>query len=249
MPPADNDEQAQQMGPCCDHNAMLTTFVLEYLGALGLDTAAKEAEVLQDMLNTANFSSQTLEQKITLGDLYFYRYFYTKTNDGDQRSILNPSNWPTTPFVSDEAIATACADNTSTPPCEHQDFILQWDSMPQEILDHINDPQSFINQMGTETISALLKDLLKNDGSVGHDNAFTIDEFFRPFITHYEKTTPTNQRGVCYWTELREFAFRSIQLDAGNENMEMTAINMGNYINLYNDAVAVASNNQTSDQP
>ncbi|MEE2959591.1 MAG: hypothetical protein VYA34_02520 [Myxococcota bacterium] len=120
VPPADNDEQAQQMGPCCDHNAMLTTFVLEYLGALGLDTAAKEAEVLQDMLNTANFSSQTLEQKITLGDLYFYRYFYTKTNDGDQRSILNPSNWPTTPFVSDEAIATACADNTSTPPCEHQ---------------------------------------------------------------------------------------------------------------------------------
>ena len=119
--------------------------------------------------------------------------------------------------------------------------------MPREILDHINNPESFINQMGTESISALFINLLENDGSVGGDGAFTIDEFFRPFITHYEKTTPPNQRGVCYWTELREFAFRSIQLDAGNEDMEMTAINMGNYIDLYNDAVIAASDNQTSD--
>ena len=86
--------------------------------------------------------------------------------------------------------------------------------------------------------SQLYKVLLQHDGSVGNDGAFTIDEFFRPFILHYEKTTAPEHRGVCYWTALREFAAQTITVDAGNAAGEMTAQDMDAYIQSYNQTLA-----------
>lgn len=231
---------------CADHNGSVADWVKAYLTTLGVLTGDGERETYESILADAAFSSTVLESKLTVADLRFYQYFYAKrdldivdANGNLERldSFLNPNHWAEYPLVA-ETTEADCAGAGEPRCCEYQAFIDTYDSNPSDLMTLVNSCDNQFEALGPYENSQLYKTLLHNDGSVGGDNAFTIDEFFRPFILHYEKTTAPSDRGVCYWSALRGFAARTISVDAGNASIEMNVHDMDTYIQLYNTTIA-----------
>lgn len=231
---------------CADHNGSVADWVKAYLTTLGVLTGAGERETYESILGDSAFSSTVLDSKLTVADLRFYQYFYAKrdldivdANGNLERydSFLNPNHWAEYPLVAQSTEAD-CAGAGEPRCCEYQAFIDTYDSNPADLMTLVNSCDNQFEALGPYENSQLYKTLLHNDGSVGNDNAFTIDEFFRPFILHYEKTTAPTDRGVCYWSALRGFAGRTISVDAGNSSMEMNVSDMDTYIQLYNSTIA-----------
>ena len=237
---------AAEEGACVDHNGSVADWVRSYVTTVGALTDNDERELYENILSDSDFSSSILEGKITVGDLHFYQYFYAKRdldlvdangNPEVYSSFLNPNNWASYPLVA-ASTPDDCAGSDVPRCCEYETFINTYDSSPWDLMAQVNDCTNQFPDLGPYENSQLYKHLLNNDGSVGNDGAFTIDEFFRPFILHYEKTTAPENRGLCYWSELRFFAFEMIAGEAGNAAVEMNAYNMDNYIQLYNSTIA-----------
>ena len=249
--PVDADPDA----PCSDHNGSVADWVETYLGGLGLLTGSADLQtVFEGVVAQDDFSISVLAQKITVADLRFYQYYYAKrdwalpNSDTVQESFLNPNNWAGYPLISQSA-EDACSTADIPRCCQYETFISAYDSSPWELLASVNSCTNEFAAVGPYENSQLYKILLLNDGSVGNDGAFTIDEFFRPFILHYEKTTAPEHRGVCYWTALREFAARTIMVDAGNAAGQMTAQDMDAYIQSYNTTIAAFDGLEPGDAP
>jgi hypothetical protein len=234
-------------GTACDsHNGSVADWVKSYLTTLGVLPGDGERETYENILNDFMFSSTVLDRKLTVADLRFYQYFYAKrdldivgANGTLERydSFLNPNHWAEYPLVAETTISD-CESAGEPRCCEYQAFIDTYDSNPADLMTLVNSCDNQFEALGPNENSQLYKTLLHNDGSVGGDNAFTIDEFFRPFILHYEKTTAPVDRGFCYWSALRDFASRTIAVDAGNASTEMNVSDMDTYIQEYNTTIA-----------
>ena len=242
---------------CADHNGSVADWVKSYLTTLGVLTGDGERETYESILADAAFSSTVLESKLTVADLRFYQYFYAKrdldivdANGNLERynSFLNPNHWAEYPLVA-QSTASDCEGAGEPRCCEYQAFIDTYDSNPADLMTLVNSCDNQFEALGPYENSQLYKTLLHHDGSVGGDNAFTIDEFFRPFILHYEKTTAPVDRGVCYWSALRGFAARTISVDAGNSSMEMNVSDMDTYIQLYNTTIADYDGSEAAASP
>jgi len=250
--------------PCVDHNTTVADWVKSYLTAIGVTVGDDERELYESILADESFSTSILEGKIRVADLRFYQYDYTK-RDWDtlneqgslesHESFLNPNNWAKYPLIP-ETTESDCAGEDIPRCCEYETFINTYDSDPMELLSVVNSCTNELEDLGPYDNSQLYKTFLQHDGSVGGDGAFTIDEFFRPFVLHYEKTTAPQDRGVCYWTALREFAQRTVSVDAGNASIEMNAYDMDTYLQSYNTMLAdydnaepVASPGNTCEAP